>query len=164
MSNYEKFIETEKITTDLFRPFGDLLKLKNIPDMMINQGMCERHHDLAKVEYEKGGKPGISLFNAEPQELPYKLEMMERHPKGSQAFIPMHAQPFLVIVAIDDEGIPAQPNAFITEPHIGINFHKNIWHGVLTPIYSPGIFAVIDRIASDKNLEEHWFASPYTIL
>ena len=93
---------------------------------MINQGMCERHHDLAKVECEKGGKPGISLFNAEPRELPYKLEMMERHPKGSQAFIPMHAQPFLVIVAIDDEGIPARPNAFITEPHIGINFHRNI--------------------------------------
>ena len=90
--------------------------------------------------------------------------MMERHPKGSQAFIPMHAQPFLVIVAIDDEGIPARPNAFITEPHIGINFHKNIWHGVLTPIYSPGIFAVVDRIASDINLEEHWFESPYTIL
>ena len=118
MSDDKKFIETEKITTDLFRPFGDLLKLKNIPDMMINQGMCERHHDLAKIECEKGGKPGISLFNAEPRELPYKLEMMERHPKGSQAFIPMHAQPFLVIVAIDDEGIPARPNAFITEPHI----------------------------------------------
>ena len=114
MSNDKNFIKTEKITTDLFRPFGDLLKLKNIPDMIINQGMCERHHDLAKVDCEKGGKPRISLFNAEPRELPYKLEMMERHPKGSQAFIPMHAQPFLVIVAIDDEGIPARPNAFIT--------------------------------------------------
>ena len=53
MSNDEKFIETKKITTDLFRTFGDLLKLKNMPDMMINQGMCARHHDLAKLEFEK---------------------------------------------------------------------------------------------------------------
>ena len=147
----------------MFRPFGDLLKLKNIPDMMINQGMCERHHDLAKVECEKGGKPGISLFNAEPRELPYKLEMMERHPKGSQAFIPMHAQPFLVIVAIDDEGIPARPNAFITEPHIGINFHRNIWHGVLAPVEEKATFAIVDWIGKGNNLETYTFDDEFKI-
>ena len=156
-------IKLTKITAELFAPFGDLLALKDEPDMTINQGMCGRHHNLANIEFEKGGKSGISLFNAEPRHLPYKLEMMERHPKGSQAFIPMCGQPFLVIVANDDGGKPARPHAFLTEPYIGINFHKNVWHGVLTPLHSPGVFAVFDRIATDSNLEEHWFKKPYTI-
>ena len=156
-------IKLTKITADLFKPFGDLLALKDEPDMIINQGMCGRHHNLANIEFEKGGKSGISLFNAEPRKLPYTLEMMERHPKGSQAFIPMYELPFLVIVANDEGGKPSKPYAFLTEPYIGINFHKNVWHGVLTPLHSPGIFAVFDRIGTDSNLEEHWFKKPYTI-
>ena len=163
MSNDISKIKLKKISAELFKPFGDLLALKDAPDLIINHGMCERHHNLATIEIDKGGKPGISLFNAEPRKLPYTLEMMERHPKGSQAFIPMYEQPFLVIVAIDERGKPARPNAFLTEPNVGINFHKNIWHGVLTPLHSPGIFAVFDRIATDTNLEEYWFKNPYTI-
>ena len=89
---------------------------------------------------------------------------MEKHPLGSQAFIPVFGSRFIVIVAKEINGKPSEPLAFITNHGQGINYHKNIWHGVLTPIYSPGIFAVVDRIASDINLEEHWFESPYTIL
>jgi len=69
----------------------------------------------------------------------------------------------LVIVAEDNGGVPDIPVAFLTQVHMGINFHKNTWHGVLTPLKAPGIFAVIDRIALDKNLEEYWFNTPYCI-
>ena len=163
MGNEEHSIKPQSITAELFRPFGNLLGLKDGPDKVINQGMCERHHDLANIDMEAGGRAGISLFNAKPRALPYRLEMMERHPKGSQAFIPMYEEPFLVTVAIDKGGVPDEPVAFLTEPHMGINFHKNVWHGVLTPLKDPGMFAVIDRIATDNNLEEHWFDAPYTI-
>ncbi len=146
-----------------FAPFGDIITLKSEPDMMINQDLCARHHDLAKLAFEGDGKAGISLFDAEPRTLPYELDMMERHPKGSQAFLPMHEMPFLVIVARDDEGKPGEPVAFVTAPRTGVNIHKNTWHGVLTPLHSPGLFAVIDRIASDTNLEEHWFDHGYII-
>ena len=89
--------------------------------------------------------------------------MVERHPLGSQAFLPMSETSFLVIVAPDDEGRPGTPLAFLTRPGEGIQIARNTWHGVLTPLAPPGLFAVIDRIGDGPNLEEHWFDTPYTI-
>ena len=146
-----------------FAPFGDVLEVKGMPDLMINQGLCGRFHDRANLDFQ-GGRAGISIFDAQLRTLPYALDMMERHPKGSQAFVPMHDASFLVIVAADEDGQPGRPQAFLTAPHTGINIHKNIWHGVLTPLSAPGLFAVIDRIGNDTNLEEHWFDEAYTVI
>lgn len=151
------------LTPKAFAPFGDVLQLRDAPDMMINQGLCGRHHDLANMDFD-GGRAGISLFDAEPRTLPYRLNMVERHPLGSQAFLPLTPAPFLVIVAPDDGGKPGTPRAFLTAPHQGINLHKNTWHGVLTPLHAPGIFAVIDRIGDGNNLEEFWFDAPYSVV
>lgn len=145
-----------------FASFGDVLTLKSKPDKMINQDMCGRHHDLAKLDFTDG-QAGISLFDAVPRQLPYTLDMMERHPLGSQAFIPLHEHSFLVIVASDMGGKPGEPLAFLTAPRTGINIYKNTWHGVLTPLQAPGMFAVIDRIGYGKNLEEYWLDEKYII-
>jgi ureidoglycolate lyase len=145
-----------------FASFGDVLTLKSKPDKMINQDMCGRHHDLAKLDFTDG-QAGISLFDAVPRQLPYTLDMMERHPLGSQAFIPLHEHSFLVIVASDMGGKPGEPLAFLTAPRTGINIYKNTWHGVLTPLQAPGMFAVIDRIGNGKNLEEYWLDEKYII-
>jgi ureidoglycolate lyase len=145
-----------------FASFGDVLTLKSKPDKMINQDMCGRHHDLAKLDFTDG-QAGISLFDAVPRQLPYTLDMMERHPLGSQAFIPLHEHGFLVIVAPDMGGKPGEPLAFLTAPRTGINIYKNTWHGVLTPLQAPGMFAVIDRIGNSKNLEEYWLDEKYII-
>lgn len=156
-------IITKLLTSQDFAPFGDMITLRNSPDKLINQGLCGRHHDLAEMDFA-GGRAGISLFDAEPRSLPYELTMMERHPDGSQAFIPMTQHPFLVIVAADANGRPDTPHAFLTAPGQGINFHRNTWHGVLTPLHAPGLFAVIDRIGDGPNLEEFWFDTPYTVV
>ena len=155
-------ISTEPLTADAFAPFGDVLELRDAPDVMINQGLCGRHHDLATMGFG-GGRAGISLFDAQPRRLPYTLDMVERHPLGSQAFVPMHAAPFLVIVAPDVDQGPGTPRAFLTKPGQGINFHQGTWHGVLTPLSAPGLFAVIDRIGDGDNLEEHWFSKPWVV-
>ena len=89
--------------------------------------------------------------------------MVERHPEGSQAFIPMDAEGFLVVVATDEGGTPGTPLAFETAPGQAINFHRGTWHGVLTPLAGSGVFAVVDRIGPGANLEEHWFKTPYVI-
>jgi ureidoglycolate lyase len=88
---------------------------------------------------------------------------MERHPEGSQAFVPMSMAAFLVIVAPDAGGVPGRPLAFLTAPGQAINLHRGTWHGVLTPLSAPGLFAVLDRIGPGDNLEEHWFDAPYTV-
>ncbi len=90
--------------------------------------------------------------------------MVERHPDGSQAFLPMTQAPFLVIVAPDDGGVPGRPRAFLTAPGQGINLARGTWHGVLTPLSAPGLFAVVDRIGPGENLEEHWFDDPFTVV
>jgi ureidoglycolate lyase len=89
--------------------------------------------------------------------------MMERHPLGSQAFLPLSLDPFLVTVAEDDGGRPARPRAFLTTPGQGINLRRGVWHGVLTPLREPGLFAVIDRIGEGDNLEEHWFQRAFCV-
>lgn len=153
----EAQIKATPLTAEAFAKFGDVICIGAAPDKIINQGKCERYHDLAELAFTETGRAGISLFNATPRKLPYQLEMMERHPLGSQAFLPLHEYPFLVVVAEDDNGKPKNVQAFITPPSIGVNYHRNIWHGVLTPLEAPGLFAVVDRIGTDKNLEEFWF-------
>ncbi len=156
-------IVIEPLTAEGFAPFGDVLALRDSPDKLINQGLCGRHHDLAEMDFSDG-RAGISLFDADPRSLPYQLDMVERHPEGSQAFLPMSQERFLVIVAPDETGRPGTPRAFLTDPGQGINFHRGTWHGVLTPLSAPGLFAVVDRIGAGDNLEEFWFDTPFTVV
>ena len=155
-------IKIQPLSAQAFAPFGDVMQAAGDPDKIINQGKCGRYHDCAKMEFA-GGKAGISIFKSEARHLPLSLDMVERHPEGSQAFVPMSADPFLVVVATNDQGTPTNPQAFVTEPGQAINFHRGTWHGVLTPLTNPGVFAVIDRIGEGTNLEEHWFTEPFII-
>ncbi|UWR92972.1 ureidoglycolate lyase [Phaeobacter inhibens] len=158
-----KTVEIRPISAEGFAPFGDLIDCTGAPDKIINQGLCGRYHDRAQLAFTTG-RAGLSLFNAEPRALPMPLLMVERHPEGSQAFIPMSETGFLVIVAPDAGGAPGEPLAFETQPGQAINFHRGTWHGVLTPLTAPGLFAVVDRIGDGANLEEHWFDTPYQVI
>ncbi|MCU0856513.1 MAG: ureidoglycolate lyase [Rhodobacteraceae bacterium] len=156
-------IVAQPLTAEAFAPFGEVLDTSGEPDRLINQGLCGRYHDRARMDFADG-RAGISLFDAEPRSLPYRLDMVERHPDGSQAFLPMTQAPFLVIVAPDAGGTPGRPVAFLTAPGQGINLARGTWHGVLTPLSAPGLFAVVDRIGPGANLEEHWFDNPWTVV
>lgn len=155
-------LRTRPLTAQGFAPYGDMIEASGAPDKMINQGKCARYHDRAQLDFSDG-RAGISIFAGEVETLPLSLAMMERHPMGSQAFMPMSMNAFLVVVAADADGAPVNPQAFITTAGQGINFHRGTWHGVLTPLAAPGLFAVVDRIGAGTNLQEHWFAEPYTI-
>ncbi len=158
-----KTIRTEPLTAEAFAPFGDVLEAAGAPDRIINRGLCGRWHDRARLDFGPGGRAGISIFRAEPRALPYRLDLLERHPEGSQAFIPMSEHPFLVIVAPDEGGRPGTPRAFLSAPGQGVNYLRGTWHGVLTPLHAPGLFAVIDRIGGTKNLEEFLLDPPYMV-
>lgn len=150
------------LTQSDFEPFGDILQVQSSPTLMINGGNCARYSDLAMLDFSDG-RAGISIFHAHPYRSPLILSMMERHPLGSQAFIPMSSDPFLVIVAPDNGSKPGQPRVFMTDGLQGVNYHRNVWHGVLTPIEGNGLFTVIDRIGNGHNLEEHWLDTSYQI-
>jgi len=146
----------------IFAAYGDVIEVVGAPTKLINQGKCGRYHDLAQLDFDDG-RAGISLFDAQARTLPLLVDMVERHPLGSQAFIPLSAVPFLVVVADDAEGVPVNVRAFITTPGQSINLHRGVWHGVLCPIGAPGQFAVVDRIGDGANLEEHWFDAPFLV-
>ena len=156
-------IRPQPLTAEAFAPFGDVIALRPSPDRLINAGLCGRHHDLAALDFADG-RAGISLFDAEPRRLPLTLDLVERHPEGSQAFLPMHEHPFLVVVAPDEGGRPGRPVAFVTDGRQGVNYRRGTWHGVLAPLERGRLFAVVDRIGAGANLEEWVFDEPYTIV
>jgi len=156
-------LAAEPLTARTFAAFGDLLEAAGPPDRMINAGLCARFHDRARIEV-LDGRPGLSVFDAAPRKLPYDFDLVERHPLGSQAFLPMTQAPFLVIVAPDLSGTPGTPRAFLTNGGQGINLHRGTWHGVLTPLHAPGLFTVLDRIGDGANLEEYRYAQPWTVV
>jgi len=147
------------LTAKAFAPYGDVLEARGAPDKLINAGKCGRFHDRAKVDVLEA-RVGISIFKADLRALPYTFDLIEKHPEGSQAFIPMSDDPFLVIVS---DGPETTPKAFLTDGTQAINFHRGTWHGVLTPLAGNGLFAVVDRIGETPNLEEHSFETPWVV-
>jgi len=159
-----RLLTAAPLTAEAFARYGDVIEVSGAPDKLINQGMCGRHHDRARLDFGQGGRAGISLFDARARHLPHKVDMVERHPDGSQAFVPVSGVPMLVVVAEDAGGVPVDLKAFISQPGQSINLHRGTWHGVLAPLGAPGQYIVVDRIGQTPNLEEHWFQDPYTVV
>lgn len=158
-------VTIEPLSREAFAPFGQVIETTDANHYPINQGMTERFHDLARIEL--GGvhaRPLISIFKGQPYRLPLKLEMVERHPLGSQAFYPLSDSPWLVIVAADEGGVPGAPRAFRPAPGRGVNIAMNTWHGVLCPLDVQSDYLVVDRGGDGNNLQEHVFDVPWLVV
>lgn len=160
-----RVIVARRLSREHFAPFGDVLDTEGAEHFPINEGRCMRFHDLARVEaIGADARVLINLFRSEPASFPLRLPMVERHPFGSQAFMPLEGRPFLVVVCADENGKPGEPQAFLTEGRQGVNFHRDIWHAPLAPVGSTQDFLVVDRGGGGVNLEEHHFGEPYQIV
>ncbi len=159
-----RMIVARPLTRAAFAAYGDVLDTDWPSHYPINDGMCERYHDLAKVEAEgPAARVLLSIFHGRPYDFPLKLSMVERHPLGSQAFMPLSPAPFLVVVCHDGPEGPATPAAFVTRPGQGVSYPRGRWHAVLTPIGSPQDFLVVDRGGQGNNLEEFRFPDPWEV-
>lgn len=164
MSQPMREILIQPLSREDFAPFGDVIEVEGSSSFPINHGMCDRYHDLAKVETAgENARALISLLRGKPYELPLKLDMVERHPLGSQAFMPLSAHPFLVVVAADEATGAGRPIAFVTQPGQGVNIHRNVWHGILTPLGGVSDFVVVDRGGDGVNLQEYFYSEPIII-
>ena len=146
------------LTRESFAPFGDVIETQGAESYPINEGTTERFHDLATVDVaEAEGRPLINIFRGQPRVFPYQVTMMERHPMGSQAFVPLDRRPYLVVVAATS----AKPGtadlyAFVASGDQGVNYHRGIWHHPLLSLDQVCDFLVIDRGGAGDNLEEVW--------
>ncbi len=146
----------EPLTAEAFKPFGDVIAIDGDSYIEINEGMARRYHDLADVDVAlEGGRPLISIFRARPWFRPIRLRVMERHPLGSQAFVPMHGDPFLVVVApAGPSPAPSDLRAFVTNGRQGVNYARGLWHHPLLALDRIGDFLVVDRGGDGRNLDE----------
>ena len=159
----ETEITIEPLSRASFAPFGEVIDVSGTPDKTINRGKCHRYNDRVTLDIIEG-TVGVSLFDATAYTLPLTLDLVERHPLGSQAFLPMSNIPFLVIVAENEDDRPVRPRAWLTNGAQGVNYYRNTWHGVLTPLLEPALFSVVDRIGEGDNLDEVILDPPYRIV
>lgn len=144
------------LTREAFAPFGDVIECAERPHHAINQGWAERYSDLAKLDLAtENGRPGIGIVRSQPRSLPLRVKIMERHPLGSQAFIPLASQPFLIVVA--PPGATPRPQEFMcfkTVSGQGINYARGTWHHPLIALNQVTDFLVVDRMGDGNNCDE----------
>ena len=155
-----QIIHPQPLTAEAFAPFGDVIETRDRDYFMINNGSTRRYHKLGAVQL---GKPEdnaiISIFRAQALTMPLTVKMMERHPLGSQAFIPLKGHPFLILVApVGEIPYPGQLKAFITDGTQGINYHAGVWHHPVLCCAEEDDFLVIDREGEGNNCDEYFFA------
>ena len=158
-------IKPINITKENFLEFGDIISSKDVSPIDINNGYAKRFDDLAKVSTDKNhGTTCVSIFSALKRSFPMKIDMMEKHPLGSQAFIPMKETIFLSFVApAGDLPDINKIKSFIVPPKIGINYKPGIWHFPLISTEDTN-FLVIDRKGNGENLTIHKFEKEKIIL
>jgi ureidoglycolate lyase len=141
------------LRADTFAPFGDVIEpaaARRIID--VNEGTAQRFDDLAHIDTgADGGRTVLSLFRARPRDLPFEIAMLERHPLGSQAFVPLAGARFIVVVAEDPDSVPL---AFLAEGGQGVNYRRGTWHHPLIALDRESDFLVVDRGGEGANCEE----------
>ncbi|HUT50731.1 MAG TPA: ureidoglycolate lyase [Alphaproteobacteria bacterium] len=159
-------IKSEPLTVEAFAPFGDVIAAGGGERMMINDGTSERFNDIARIDVgAEGGRPNLSFVHAQPRALPLTVRMVERHPLGSQAFMPLGPTPFLVLVApAGDQVTAADLRAFRTAPGQGINYRRGVWHHPLIALERVSEFIVIDRGGEGENCDEIVFGDDEIVL
>ena len=152
-----RLLRPEPLTRDAFRPFGEVIEMEGSAHYTINQGFTERFNDVCFVDVApEGGATNVSLFLSQPREAPVAIKLMERHPLGSQAFVPLQDRPWLVLVAVDAHDF-ASYRAFTATGRQGVNYARNTWHHPLLVLDAESRFLIIDRKGPGNNLEEVWF-------
>lgn len=152
------------LTAEAFAPYGQVIEPDVTKIRMINSGTTERHHALAVADVTgEGARVILNIFRGQPRRFPYHVDMMERHPFGSQSFSPLQPKPFLVVVAADEDGRPGRPVVFLAQNGQGVNYGRNVWHHPLMALDEVSDFLVVDRDGLGNNLEEYFFQTPYLI-
>ena len=146
-------IKPKAINKENFKKFGDMITTDDITPLEINDGYAKRYDGIANLDAKKdGGEPIISIFSALKRSFPMKVDMMEKHPLGSQAFIPMKETTFLAFVAPEgDKPDLKKAEAFIIPKGVGVNYNAGIWHFPLIATEDMN-FLVVDRKGSGDNL------------
>jgi ureidoglycolate lyase len=146
-------LAVQPLTSAGFAPFGDVVEFEGHDSFPINKGMADRYHALADVELAgEQARAIISLVESRKFDLPRRVDHLEYHPLGSQAFLPLDASPFIVVVcSAADQPQLDKLQAFVTNGRQGINYRLGTWHHVLLTPYAAMRFICVDRTGPGDN-------------
>ena len=149
-------LRPEPLTADGFAPFGEVIEAALDVASAMNDARFERFDELCTIDFEAGGRVGVGIASCrEPSVLPLRVDRVERHPLGSQAFIPLQSCKMVVVVAPPGDTVDAADlKAFVTRPRQGFNYHRGTWHMPLIAFAAAVQFLVIDRGGDEPNCDE----------
>jgi ureidoglycolate lyase len=157
MSGLPQLLPACPLTAEAFAPFGQVIECAGHASYAINEGSSQRFSDLAQLETDVEGRLALSIFQAKAQHAPLMLNCLERHPLGSQAFMPLNGQTFVVIVAdsrpVLAEEASAKLRVFLSNGSQGVNIQSGVWHHPLLALEA-GDFLVADRLGPGCNCDE----------
>jgi ureidoglycolate lyase len=150
-------LNLKPLTGDSFAPFGDVIQKQGHYPEEINYGQTRKYANLAGIDTtDEGGETAVHIYRSRPVSLPFKIKVMECHPLGSQAFVPLHNRPFLVVVAPPAEQLDFKSiQGFFTNGEQGVNLHKGVWHHYQLSLEEISDYLVIDRSGPGNNRVEH---------
>ena len=157
-------IRPHPLTKSVFAPFGDVVEIDGAKKLDINQGYAQRFNDFANIDVtDEGGQAGTCIIIAQPRPTPIVITLMERHPLGSQLFVPMQQRPWIVLVCANPND-PTSFQAFQATGHQGVNYRKGTWHHPLLVMEKDTMFFEVSRLGEGSNLEEAAINPPISLI
>ena len=152
------------LTRERFEPFGDVIETASDHRKSMNDARFDRFNDLAAIDVD--ARVAISIARSRTAtSLPYRFDIVERHPRGSQAFVPMDPVRFVVVVAPPGESVEAHDlRAFVTNGRQGVNYRRGTWHMPLIAFEAGQRFLIIDRAGDGPNCDEHVLDEPVLLV
>ncbi len=160
-----KLLVPQPLTAEAFERFGEVISAGGHTAELINAGHTQKFTDLAGIDTTaEGGSTAVHIYRSQPLSLPLEIKVMERHPLGSQAFMPLHNRPFLVIVAPAGEVLESDDvRAFLSNGQQGINLRRGTWHHYQISLQQVSDYLVIDRMGPGANFEQRQLSPPLLI-
>jgi ureidoglycolate lyase len=150
-------LKAEPLTSERFAAYGEVIETSRDGSDAMNAAHFERFDGLCDVEVINDGKVAVSIARCRtPTTLPLRLDMVERHPLGSQAFVPLSPCKMVLVVAPPGESIDASElRAFVTNGRQGFNYRRGTWHMPLISFEAGQEYLIIDRGGNEANCETH---------
>lgn len=148
-----RILHPRPLTAAAFAPFGDVIEAHGAGET-INYGATQKFADLARIVPGTDGRAAVHYYRSTPPAYPFALKVMENHPLGSQMFMPLGRNPYLVVVAPKGRFDPAAIAAFVARPEQGVNYAPGTWHHYSLALRGVSDFLVVDREGLGDNLEE----------
>lgn len=150
-------LRPEPLTSERFAAYGDVIEAALDKVSPMNAARFERFDDLCDVDIDGDGHIAMSVARCRtPTSLPLRVDTVERHPLGSQAFVPLQRCRMVIVVAPPGESVDASGlRAFVTNGRQGFNYHRGTWHMPLIAFDAGQEFLVVDRGGEGPNCEEY---------